>query len=396
MLNLPYYMPEPKSIDQFFKRRPRPEGRAMALLKSANYQACILESTTQSPPDQATRSQHMPEQDSSPPTESSLDNQSSTISLPLADTATSTHQDNRTNDSDSQTSNEAEVEHDISTDEPKPVGQEKETPIEQETEGAKRPEKDQVKQQASVDQAQTAAQMLKPRKDKLARLKELGLDPPPVAKLCADDGAFVQLEPPQENPALKALQERFMKHIQPAPRPKRERTLQLNVVRKDSAPSGQEELHSESITITVNEGEDEPANVKPGEKLVLLKSRLQQAMAIRRKEERERRAALHRLDNEDCEEEEEAEMTESEDEEGVDELLGDGGDEEEGEEVVDKEEGEDDISTKTCPSPGFKSPSPTPTDTDGTLMLFAGNSCSRTGDGVRRLGTSGHEADNKM
>ncbi len=52
-----------------------------------------------------------------------------------------------------------------------------------------------------------------------------------------------------------------------------------------------------------------------GENLVLLKSRLQQAMAIRRKEERERRAALHRLDNEDCEEEEEAEMTESEDEE---------------------------------------------------------------------------------
>lgn len=48
---------------------------------------------------------------------------------------------------------------------------------------------------------------------------------------------------------------------------------------------------------------------------MLLKSRLQQAMAIRRKEERERRAALHRLDNEDCDEEEEAEMTESEDEE---------------------------------------------------------------------------------
>uniref|UniRef100_A0A8C2L0W2 Claspin n=1 Tax=Cyprinus carpio TaxID=7962 RepID=A0A8C2L0W2_CYPCA len=390
MLSLPYYMPEPKSIDQFFKRRPRPEGDAMALLKSAKYQACILESTTQPPPDQATRSQHMPEQDSSPPTESSLDNQSSTTSLPLADTATSTHQDNCTNDSDPQTSNEAEVEHDISTDEPKPVGQEKET------ERAKRSDKDQEQQQASVDQAQTAAQMLKPRKDKLARLRELGLDPPPVAKLCADDGAFVQLEPPQENPALKALQERFMKHIMPAPRPKRERTLQLNVVRKDSAPSGQEELRSESITITVNEGEDEPANVKPGEKLVLLKSRLQQAMAIRRKEERERRAALHRLDNEDCEEEEEAEMTESEDEEGVDELLGDGGDEDEGEEAVDKEEGEDEVAAKTCPSPDFKSPSPTPMDTDGTLMLFAGNSCSRTGDGVRRLGTACHEVDNKM
>ncbi|KAK6327351.1 hypothetical protein J4Q44_G00029960 [Coregonus suidteri] len=30
---LPYHMPEPKSIDQFFKRRARPEGSAMALLK---------------------------------------------------------------------------------------------------------------------------------------------------------------------------------------------------------------------------------------------------------------------------------------------------------------------------------------------------------------------------
>ncbi|XP_052439173.1 claspin isoform X1 [Carassius gibelio] len=397
MLNLPYYMPEPKSIDQFFKRKPRPEGGAMALLKSAKYQACILERTTQPLSDQTTRSLHMPEQHSSPPKESSLGNQSSTTSLPLEDTATSTHQDNLTNDSNPQTSSEAEVEHDISNDKPNPMGQEKETPTEQETEEAKHSDKDQEEQRVSVDQAQPAAQMLKPRKDKLARLRELGLDPPPVAKLCADDGAFVQLEPPQENPALKALQERFMKHIQPAPRPKRERTLQLNVVRKDTAPSGQEELRSESITVTVNEGEDEPANVKPGEKLVLLKSRLQQAMAIRRKEERERRAALHRLDNEDCEEEEEAEMTESEDEEGVDELLGGGDDEvEEGEDTVDKEEGEDEVSVKTCPSPGFKSPSPTPAYTDGTLMLFAGNSCSRTGDGVRRLGAAGHEADNKM
>ena len=43
-------------------------------------------------------------------------------------------------------------------------------------------------------------QPAKLKKDKLARLRELGLDPPPVAKLCPDDGAFVQLEPPQLNP----------------------------------------------------------------------------------------------------------------------------------------------------------------------------------------------------
>ncbi|XP_077096497.1 claspin isoform X2 [Siphateles boraxobius] len=363
MLNLPYHMPEPKSIDQFFKRRPRPEGPAMALLKSAKYQACILETNAHLPPDPATK----PQQDLNPPTESSLDNHSDTSA---------------TNDGKPQTSNEARADHEISSDELNPGGQEQDAGVEPEAERAEHSDEDQEKQPAL-----TSSHALKPRMDKLARLRALGLDPPPVAKLCADDGAFVQLEPPQENPALKALQERFMKHVQPAPRPKRERTLQLNVVRKDSAPSGQEELLSESITITVNEGEDEPAKVKPGEKLVLLKSRLQQAMAIRRKEERERRAALHRLDNEDCGvEEEEEEMTESEDEEGVDELLGGAGDEEE---ALDKEEGEDDGSVKTCPSPA-------PADTDGTLMLFAGNSCSRTGDGVRRSGAAGNEAYNKM
>lgn len=45
----------------------------------------------------------------------------------------------------------------------------------------------------------------KPKKDKLARLRELGLEPPPVAKLCADDGAFVQLEPQQANPGEETL-----------------------------------------------------------------------------------------------------------------------------------------------------------------------------------------------
>ncbi|XP_051519780.1 claspin-like isoform X2 [Myxocyprinus asiaticus] len=407
MVSLPYYMPEPKSIDQFFKRRPRPEGSAMALLKSAKYQACILKSSATPPPDQAKTSQHMPKQDSSPQTDLSVvcKNQSSTTSMPLKDTTINTHQDASTNEGESQTSvnsTEAQAEPEICTNEPKTLGKERDAPTEKETEGVEL--SDQAKQTVSAEQAQTGAEdsvqagppiinpepeVLKPRKDKLARLRELGLDPPPVAKLCADDGAFVQLEPPQENPALKALQERFMKHIQPAPRAKGERTLKLSVVRKESAPSGQEELHTESITITVNEGKEEPANAKPGEKLVLLKSRLQQAMAIRRKEERERRAALYRLDNEDCEEEEEeAEMTESEDEEGVDELLG-GGDAEEEEEKEAVEKEEDEVSLKTCPSP-------TPADTDGTLMLFAGNSCSRTGDGLRRSGPAGHETNNKM
>lgn len=43
-------------------------------------------------------------------------------------------------------------------------------------------------------------------------------------------------------------------------------------------------------------------------------------------------------------------------------------------------------------------PSQTPelVNTDGTLMLFNGSSCSRTGDGVRRSGPPGHDGSNKM
>lgn len=43
-------------------------------------------------------------------------------------------------------------------------------------------------------------QPFQPRKEKLAMLKKLGLDPPPVVKLRPDDGAFVKLEPPPLNP----------------------------------------------------------------------------------------------------------------------------------------------------------------------------------------------------
>lgn len=63
---------------------------------------------------------------------------------------------------------------------------------------------------------------------------------------------------------LEALKKRFLKHVQPVPRPNRERSLHVNVVRKDTAASGQEELHTESIMVTVNEGEEKPIHTKPG------------------------------------------------------------------------------------------------------------------------------------
>ncbi len=40
--------------------------------------------------------------------------------------------------------------------------------------------------------------------------------------------------------------------------------MQLNIIRKDSTPSGQEELHTESVTVTVKEGAEEHVATKPG------------------------------------------------------------------------------------------------------------------------------------
>ncbi|KAM9494718.1 claspin [Clarias gariepinus] len=399
-IGLPYHMPEPKGIDQFFKRRPRPDKPAMALLKSAKYKDCIGEASSAS----STNQSEAPEPNSDPHTD-----QNELDSLGVS----CTQHDGDANEHNAQSAASAE-------DQSGAAGIELKNPEVMEEDGAlpsvgvsesdKSPKEDRVmspvEQSKSVmEQSEQGSSALiekgpvgpKPKKDKLARLRELGLEPPPVAKLCADEGAFIQLEPKQANPGLEALKERFLRHVQSAPRPKGERSINVNVVRKDSNLSGQEELHAESITVTVNEEEEEATHTKPGEKLVLLKSRLQQAMAIRRKEERERRAALHRLDNEDCEEEEEEEeMTESEEEEGIDDLLGDGEEANEAEnEEVEAEEAESGNTSKRSASPAFKSPSPTPY-TDGTLMLFAGSSCSRTGDGVRQSGQGNLENDGKM
>uniref|UniRef100_A0A3Q1B7R5 Claspin n=1 Tax=Amphiprion ocellaris TaxID=80972 RepID=A0A3Q1B7R5_AMPOC len=402
MLGLPYHIPEPKTIDQFFRRRARPDGPAMALLKSTKYSEMMLEAPSAPPPPAE------PQQKDSPPPPLDL---SSTQIQPLQPPAatSSPQQENlsqprgtpQTPDPEQESGPMLYLSESLQESAPdaggNPApgsGEETSTALKTETHpgGLVEPE---APQSLNVSPAEPSAQLqIKQKKDKLARLKELGLDPPPVARLCPDDGAFVQLEVKQNNTALEALKERYLRHVQPPTRPPGERTVQLSIIRKD-----QEELLSESVSVTVKEGTEEPATSKPGEKLLSLKHRLQLAMAHRRKQERARKAELHRLDNEDCgeeEEEEEEDMTdESDEEEGVDDLLGgdDGEEEEKGE-----EEGSV-VQSIRSPSPvALSEPSQTPdlVNTDGTLMLFPGSSCSRTGDGVRRSGPPGHDSSNKM
>lgn len=45
---------------------------------------------------------------------------------------------------------------------------------------------------------------------------------------------------------------------------KGEQTVQLSIIRKDTTPSGQEELRSESFAVTVKDRAEEPAPTKPG------------------------------------------------------------------------------------------------------------------------------------
>ncbi|KAG5842265.1 hypothetical protein ANANG_G00175800 [Anguilla anguilla] len=483
-LGLPYHMPEPKTIDQFFRRRVRPAGPAMALLKSTKYQDCILEATSTP---QTNQNQHKTDHPSTVPDPSPVSGAAEEAGPEppapcrtgreqrqpsLCRRSAPCRQTSRLN-LRAQTQTGAELNSLMWTRGPLPRHRALRVPP---LRGARRlgpnpshqPHRTQVRQQdrasrppplphrlppkslccrsqlpqepcesrlplprrlgphpkslqphrTQVRQVRTPPNTARPlphpprpraaapraRKDKLARLRELGLDPPPVPKLCADEGSFIHLEPPPPNPALEALKQRFLRHVQPAPRPRGERTVQLNVIRKESAPSGQEELLTDAVTVTLTDGDEEVVHSRPGEKLTLLKSRLQQAMALRRQVERERRVALHRLDNEDCEEEEEEEeeeMTdesEGEEEEGVDALLGGAGNGQ-AEEEEEEEEEEEAGGSERSPSPApLKEPSPSLEllNTDGTLLLFAGSSCSRTGDGVRRTGPGGRESDGKL
>ncbi|XP_034071045.1 claspin isoform X2 [Gymnodraco acuticeps] len=421
-LGLPYHIPEPKTIDQFFKKRARPEGPAMRLLKSTKFSARMLETPSAPPPPPIIAPSEQPptEQDSPPSLDmsstqiQSIPHPAATSSLlqeslsPAREAAASLDQGSgpMLYLSESLQESEGTYAQRCASDsgEACPAEQSQNAVMSD----APQRESGAVLEPLNAQCADSAVkepsvqQPTKPKKDKFALLKKFGLNPPPVAKLCADEGAFVQLEPPQLNSGVEALKERYFRHSKKHVRPQGERTMQLTIVRKDSAPSGQEELHTESLTVTVKEGAEEPPTTKPGEKLLTLKQRLQLAMAQRRQEDRERKAELNRLDNEDCgedEEEEEEDMTdESEAEENVDDLLG-GDDGEEEEKEHEDEEGSVTRSIRSLSPMVLNGPSPVPDmmNRDCTLLLFPGNSCSRTGDGLRRSGPFGQNScSNKM
>ncbi|XP_012620695.1 claspin isoform X1 [Microcebus murinus] len=431
-LNLPYHMPENKTIHDFFKRKPRPicQGNAMALLKSSKYQSShhkeIIDtaSTTEmnsangKGSEQTTGAENeveinaLPGVSKKPQNITGSDescNKDLVRSEELEIQVKETQSDARTSPGDSSVwqqescflGNECSEEYQaggLVTSEPHtPEGEEGLEKIEERDEKVEEP-RQQTKSSAVVP-------LEKPRRFTLDRLKQLGVDVSIKPRLGADEDSFVILEEPETNRELEALKQRFWKHANPAAKPRAGQTVNVNVIVKNVGTDGKEELKADVVPVTLAaEKLDGASHTKPGEKLQVLKAKLQEAMKLRRFEERQKRQALFKLDNEDGfeEEEEEEEMTEESEEDGEEEVEKEEEEEEELEEEEVKEEGEDegnpeiaelllsseetetkdekemdkennDGSSKIGKSVGFLSV-PKPLSSDSTLLLFKDNS----------------------
>ncbi|NWU13767.1 CLSPN protein, partial [Cephalopterus ornatus] len=224
----------------------------------------------------------------------------------------------------------------------------------------------------------------KVRKSKLDKLRELGVDLSIKPRICSDNESFINLEEADSNKELEALKARFLKHTLRTSKPKPERAVTMNIIRKETTSDGKEELRADVVpAVLAAESLEEMAHTKPGEKLQALKAKLQEAMKLRRTEERQKRQALFQLDNEEVleeeEEEEEEEMTDESEEEEEESLLDEAEEDnedteekpvEDADKETDKEsvDGEKLEKSEHCDSV-LKHPS-----TESTLMLFKDSS----------------------
>ncbi|NXG42030.1 CLSPN protein, partial [Psilopogon haemacephalus] len=229
----------------------------------------------------------------------------------------------------------------------------------------------------------------KVRKSKLDKLRELGVDLSIKPRICSGNESFINLDESESNKEIEALKARFLRHTLATSKSKGERTINMSIIRKETTPEGKEELKLDVVpAVLAAESLEEAVHTKPGEKLQVLKAKLQEAMKLRRTEERQKRQALFKLDNEEMleeEEEEEEEMTdESEEEEEADQenvefLLGEA--EEENEDLEEKhiEDGEKETDRESLDGEKLEKSVhcdsvPKPPSMESTLMLFKDSS----------------------
>ncbi|KAM5248652.1 claspin [Ctenodactylus gundi] len=426
-LNIPYHMPENKTVHDFFKRKPRPtcQGNAMVLLKSSKYQSShhkeVVDTanTTEMNGDLCSKGCEEtagtecegeinvhPAVSKEPQTTTGLDEachkdlvRSEELEIQnkqKQEGASHSPEDGSALQQDSSfLKNTAREERQIG-------GLVPSEPHVLEEEGLKKTEDTEGKLQELEQQTKSSAVVVpeKVRRFTVDRLKQLGVDVSIKPRLGADKDSFVILDEPETNRELEALKQRFWKHANPAAKPRAGQTVNVNIIVKDVGAAGKEELKADVVPVTLAaEKLDEASHTKPGEKLQVLKAKLQEAMKLRRFEERQKRQALFKLDNEDGfeeEEEEEEEMTdeseedgEEEEEEGLEEeeegnqesaefLLGSEDMETKDENEVDKENADGSTDENIDSSETGKSADllsvPKPLSSDSTLLLFKDSS----------------------
>ncbi|XP_031234528.1 claspin isoform X2 [Mastomys coucha] len=435
-LNLPYHMPESKTIHDFFKRKPRPtcQGSAMALLKSCKYQSGHYKETTNtadaigmSADDPSRGSEQRPaagtatETAAGTATETATGTATETNVLPevskgsdagsdeacgkepirqgeLETEATKKHSDDRPSSPGDRSMSQQEPSISrIKDNEGHQAGELTESdPPALEEEELKTVQKTDAKEGVPEQKTEAAAAAVPPEKVRrftVDRLRQLGVDVSSQPRLGADEDSFVILDEPETNRELEALKQRFWRHANPAASPRARQTVNVSIIVKDLGTDGKEELKAEVVPVTLAAEKLEGAgHTKPGEKLQMLKAKLQEAMKLRRLEERQKRQALFKLDNEDGfeeeeEEEEEEEMTDESEEDGEEEVVEEEEEDQDTQETTEFLLGSEDMETKDeketdkentdASSDIGKSVAlcvPKPLSSDSTLLLFKDSS----------------------
>ncbi|XP_038614442.1 claspin [Tachyglossus aculeatus] len=334
-LSLPYHMPENKTIHDFFKRRPRPacQGNALALLKSAQYLPGLSDEVS----DAKNPSESRPDNQAGGPNRendrvSEVDG-SQSPSLSRVSEVTPSVDEPASKDPGAGSQEEQRQSDDVVAPGADPAGHQKSgsdstgnsEPVQAGGAAGKEGPKDSERGGGEPEGAGLQTLVMLPvvphkvRKFTRDKLQQLGVDLSIKPRLGADEDSFVTLEGPEVNRELEALKERFWKHAHPTAKPTAERKVNLSIILKEAGADGKEELKADVVPVTLaTENLDGQVQGKPGEKLQVLKAKLQEAMKLRRLEERQKRQALFKLDNEDGfeeEEEEEEEMTDESEEE---------------------------------------------------------------------------------
>ncbi|KFQ32898.1 Claspin, partial [Mesitornis unicolor] len=402
-VSLPYHVPETKTIHDFYKRRPRPlcQGNAMALLKSTKYQLSLEEDSADTKSSSTGCKDGRTEGDGSAVNEAatSLGREVGAAANKPADVGKNVTENCAEEPSgDAHTAQTDTTETNAKQQRADPLStacseqKEKEAPpasggdaLEQRDETAPGLDGEKSNQQGPG----LGAQPEKAKKSKLDKLRELGVDLSITPRICSSNESFINLDESDSNKELEALKARFLKHTLKASKPKAERSISMSIIRKETTSEGKEELRADVVPVVLAaESLEEAVHTKPGEKLQMLKAKLQEAMKLRRTEERQKRQALFKLDNEEVleEEEEEEEMTdESEEEEEEGEEEGEEEEEEEGKEDNedteekhledgDKEMDKESIDGEKLEKSVHCDSVPKPPSTESTLMLFKDSS----------------------